>query len=29
MLAYTGYRLKGPDVLHAGMADYFVPSDKI
>ena len=29
LLAYTGYRLRGADLVHTGMADYFVPSDKI
>jgi enoyl-CoA hydratase/carnithine racemase len=29
LLAYTGYRLKGADVVHAGMADYFVRSDQM
>lgn len=28
-LGLTGYRLKGADLVHAGLADYFVPSLEI
>ena len=28
-LGLTGYRLRGVDVLHAGIATHFVPSDRV
>lgn len=28
-IGLTGYRLKGSDLFHAGLADYFVPRNKL